>query len=133
MLGQPGFGRGRNPSAAPGRSLGERLRVQPAHMVVDGDDRLHQVAEPGEVQLLLHVGEGVVRGGSSGCSAAERASSGCGWTSTMTPSAPTATPPIASGLTSQRFPVAWLGATITGGGGRRSRSGPAARSIVFRV
>ena len=48
------------------------------------------------------------------CSASDRAASGSGWTSTITPSAPTATPPIASGATSQRLPVAWLGSTITG-------------------
>ena len=67
------------------------------------------------------------------CSASDSASSGFGWTSTMTPSAPTATPPSASGLTSQRLPVAWLGSTMTGRCVSRSRSGTAARSIVFRV
>ena len=54
------------------------------------------------------------RRGSSCCSASESASSGFGWTSTMTPSAPTATPPIASGFTSQRLPVACYGSTMTG-------------------
>ena len=40
---------------------------------------------------------------------------------------------MASGLTSQRLPVAWLGSTMTGRWVSRSSSGTAARSIVFRV
>ena len=67
------------------------------------------------------------------CSPSDSASSGRGWTSTMTPSAPAATPASDIGLISQRLPVAWLGSTMTGRWVRWWRSGMAARSSVFRV
>ena len=51
----------------------------------------------------------------------------------MTPSAPTATPPIASGVTSQRLPVAWVGSTMTGRWVSWWSSGTADRSSVLRV
>ena len=51
----------------------------------------------------------------------------------MIPSAPTAMPPIASGLTSQRLPVACDGSTITGRWVRWWTSGTAVRSSVLRV
>ena len=66
MLGQPGFGCPSR-SCAGGTSPRPRRtppengsRVQPANMVVDRDDRLHQLPEPGEVELLLGVGQRVV-------------------------------------------------------------------------
>ena len=69
----------------------------------------------------------------SDCSPSERASSGRGCTSTMMPSAPTATLPIARGLTSQRLPVACDGSTTTGRWVRWWSSGTAVRSSVLRV
>ena len=51
----------------------------------------------------------------------------------MIPSAPTATPPIASGLTSQRLPVACDGSTTTGRWVRWWSTGTAVRSSVLRA
>ena len=51
----------------------------------------------------------------------------------MIPSAPTATPPIASGLTSQRLPVACDGSTTTGRWVRWCTTGTAVRSSVLRA
>ncbi len=48
------------------------------------------------------------------CGPSQIASSGCGWTSTMIPSAPTAAAASDIGITSSRRPAAWLGSTITG-------------------
>src|SRR5580704_18478180 len=48
------------------------------------------------------------------CSPSERADSGSGCTSTISPSAPAATAAYASGATSDARPPAWLGSTMTG-------------------
>ena len=52
--------------------------------------------------------------GVSACAPSERASSGRLCTSTMSPSAPTATPARARGVTMYALPVPWDGSTITG-------------------
>ena len=53
-------------------------------------------------------------GGSSDWGPSQRAWSGSGWTSTMTPAAPTTNAALAMGVTRSRRPSAWLGSTITG-------------------
>ena len=50
----------------------------------------------------------------SACAPSHSAVSGCGWTSTITPSAPAAMPARASGTTRSRRPAACDGSTITG-------------------
>ena len=62
-----------------------------------------------------------------------RACSGSLWTSICRPSAPAATAAMASGSTSQYFPVAWLGSTMMGRWVSLRRTGMAARSRVLRV
>ena len=69
----------------------------------------------------------------SACSPSDSASSGRGWTSTMIPSAPAATPAIASGFTSHCLPVACDGSTMTGRCVRCWTMGTAVRSSVFRL
>ena len=50
----------------------------------------------------------------SDCGPSDRAASGFGWTSTISPCAPTASDASASGLTRYHLPVPWLGSATTG-------------------
>src|SRR3989304_6517965 len=58
------------------------------------------------------------------------ASSGLGWTSIRSPSAPHAIPAFAIGATYSQWPVPWLGSTMTGRGGGLLRTGAAVESRV---
>ena len=67
------------------------------------------------------------------CGPSQSASSGCGCTSTITPSAPTATAARASGSTRSLRPAACDGSTSTGRCVSRFSTGTAERSSVYRV
>ncbi len=66
------------------------------------------------------------------CGPSQIAWSGCGWTSTMIPSAPAAAAASESGSTRSRRPAAWLGSTITGRWLSSLSTGTAIRSSVKR-
>jgi len=69
----------------------------------------------------------------SACGPSQRAVSGCGWTSTMMPSAPTAIAARDSGSTRSRRPPECEGSTITGRWDSRCATGTADMSRVLRV
>ena len=70
---------------------------------------------------------------SSDCAPSLMAFSGAGCTSTISPSAPIATPARDKAGTRLRFPVAWLGSRMTGKCVNSFSAGIAAMSQVFRV
>jgi tRNA uracil 4-sulfurtransferase len=69
----------------------------------------------------------------SACGPSQSADSGCGWTSTMMPSAPTAIAARDSGSTRSRRPPECDGSTITGRCDSRCATGTALMSRVFLV
>ena len=69
----------------------------------------------------------------SACGPSHSADSGCGWTSTMMPSAPTAIAALDSGRTRSRRPPECDGSTITGRCDSRCATGTALMSRVFLV
>src|SRR5262245_42227783 len=71
--------------------------------------------------------------GYSDCGPSDRAASGSGCTSTMTPSAPTARAALARGPTFSRRPVPWLGSTKMGRWLRFLTAGMTERSSVLRA
>ena len=69
----------------------------------------------------------------SACGPSQSADSGCGWTSTMMPSAPTAMAARESGSTRSRRPPECDGSTMTGRCDSRCATGTAEMSRVLRV
>jgi len=69
----------------------------------------------------------------SDCPPSERAFFGSLCTSTMSPSAPTASPAFASGATRSYLPAAWLGSTMIGRWDSFFINATVLRSRVFRV